>query len=159
MADRELNGGAATHAEADHVGLLDAEVGEQGGRVVGDALVADRPVGVGGAAVRLRVEGDDLAVRGQVGQQRPEVTGRHVGAVQQQHRGTGVRSLDAVDLVVHPEPVDLRVPGLRDGGRGIGHVGSLLGLASSIPMTTHPALAHDNRGSDATGVAPARVTR
>ena len=86
VADGELQGDAAAHAVADDVGVLDAEVSEQGGRVVGHLLVGDRAVDVGGVAVALQLDHDDLSGLGEPGQDRSQRVDRHVGAVQQEQR-------------------------------------------------------------------------
>ena len=111
VADGELDRHTAAHAEADDVGLRDAEVPEERRGVVGHALVGERAVGVGGAAVGLGVGNDDATARGEAGQQRAEVSGGHVRAVEQQDGSAAVR---AVDLVVHLQAVD-------GSETGIGH--------------------------------------
>ena len=115
MPDRQLQPDAAAHAIADDVGLTDAEVLHQRGDVVRHLLVLQGAIDVGGAAVSLQIDGDDLPALGQVRQQRLHGAGRHVGAVEQHDGDTAA----AVDLVVHIEPVHRRVAGLRGG---IGHV-------------------------------------
>jgi hypothetical protein len=73
--------------------------------------VSSSCLSVGGAAVALRVGDDDPATRGEPGQQRAEVRGGHVRAVQQQDGDPVV--LLTVDLVVHLQAVDGGVAGAR----------------------------------------------
>ena len=69
--------------------------------VVGHLLVAEGAVDIGGVAVALQLDGDDLVVLGQGGEDRPPQVDRPKGAMEQDQRLTA-----AVDLVVHLQPVD-----------------------------------------------------
>ncbi len=153
MADSDLDGRRRTHAEPDDIGLLDPQVVQQGGAVVGHPLVRDRPVDIGGAAVALEIGDDHLAGRYQPGQQGAELTGRHVRPVQEQD-GRRVRRL-AVDLVVHVEAVRRGVTGrcgptLRAGGcgsRGVGHCSSCrIGCTPRIGLGLGPQGNRHGRG-------------
>jgi hypothetical protein len=72
--------------------------------VVGHEPGLDRSVDVGGAAVALQVDGDDLVTLGQGGKDRPEHLAGPEPAVQQDHRPPGPAGpevgVDAVDLGV-----------------------------------------------------------
>ena len=87
VIQRQLQGHPAAKAEAEHVGLADAEVVQQRGHVTGQVAQVDVPVDVGGAPVSLQLGGDHLAVGGQLG---PDVAERqvdgHQPAVQQHER-------------------------------------------------------------------------
>ena len=107
MADGELEGDPAAHAVAEGVGLIDPQVPHQGRHVVGHPLVGYGPVDVGGASVSLHLGDDHPPGLGQAGQDRPHGVDRHVGAVQQDQRPAF-----AVDLIVHPETVNLSVVAL-----------------------------------------------
>jgi len=65
-------------------------VPDQRGDVVGHRLVTQRVAGVRGAGVRLQIDGDDPALRGERGQHRAEHLTRAEPAVQQHERLTGV---------------------------------------------------------------------
>jgi len=58
VADGKLEGGGAAHAEAEDVGVVEVEVTDQGGHVVGHVLVGDGAVYVGRAPVPLQLDGD-----------------------------------------------------------------------------------------------------
>ena len=80
------------------------------------AVGAQRPVDVVGPPVGLEVGGDHLAVLGQARQHLAELlVDVEQPAVQQEQRRTAL----AVDLVVHLQAVDRRVPGLRCVGHDI----------------------------------------
>jgi hypothetical protein len=57
-------------AEAEDVGLLYPQVGEEGADVVGQLVERRRSVGVGRASVTLRLDGDHLAAHSQRGKPR-----------------------------------------------------------------------------------------
>ena len=133
---------------------------DERGDVVGHQPHVERPVDVGGPAVPLQVDDDDLVVVGQGGKDRPEHLTRAEAAVQQDHRASRpvrlVVQVDAVDVGVltragafggpfrggHDD--SLCVPGRRDagyrpdgnrkliagGGRFFGRVGSIHTLRS-----------------------------
>ena len=65
VLDGEPQTRAGAHAVADDVGLLDAEIVQESGAIVSHRLVADGTVDIGGPAVTLRVDGDDLPVGSQ----------------------------------------------------------------------------------------------
>ena len=109
MADRELEGDPPAQAEADDVGGRGAEVPQQRGRVLGQLLVGQRPVDVGGPAVPLQLGRDHPPGAGQPGAQPRHHVRGHVGAVEQHQR----RPV-ALDLVVHRERADLRVSRLHE---------------------------------------------
>ena len=102
----KLRGDQAAQAEPEQVRALDVEQVQQPGDVISQAVQAQRPAGVGRVTVTLQFDADRLAGSRQAGQQPPErqVDGGQP-AVQQHQRPPG-----AVDLVVHPQPVDRRVP-------------------------------------------------
>ena len=56
VPDRDLQGHPAAEGVADHVRLLQAEVVDEGGDVVGHQPDVERPVDVGGPAVPLQVD-------------------------------------------------------------------------------------------------------
>ena len=120
MPDRQLQPGGAAHAVADDVGLRDAEVVHQRRDIIGHLLVAKGAVDdVGGVPMALQLDGDDLVVLGQGGEDRSPQVDRPKGAMEQHQRLPG-----AVDLVVHLQPVDRGVAALRarlrHGRRGVG---------------------------------------
>jgi hypothetical protein len=104
VADGELQRDGATHAEAEDVGMVEAEVTDKGRHIIGHVLVGDGAVDVGGAPVPLHLCGDHPAGLRQAGQDRPHCIDGHVGAVEQEKRPAG-----PVDLVEHPQAVDLGV--------------------------------------------------
>jgi hypothetical protein len=65
VADGHLKGDAALHTKTEYVSLLDPEVPQQGGRVVGHRFVGDGAVDVGGVPVPLPLDRDHLAGLGQ----------------------------------------------------------------------------------------------
>ena len=67
MLDRHLQRHPAAEGEADHIRLPQAEVVDQRGDVAGHQAHVQRPVDVGGPAVPLQVDEDDLVVVGQGG--------------------------------------------------------------------------------------------
>ncbi len=114
MAHDERPPDQPAEAEAEDVGLLDPEVGEEGGDVVGQLVDRHRSVGVGRASVTLQFDGDHLAARRQRGEHRAEhEVDREHPAVEQHERSPA-----SVDLVVQPQPVDV-----GEGTRGIIHAG------------------------------------
>ena len=102
--DRRAERHAAAERVADDVRLVEPEVVDQRRDVVGHQPHVDRSVDVGGAAVPLQVDGDDLVALGQRGQDRPEHLARPEPAVQQDQRPPG-----PVGLVVEVDAVDLGV--------------------------------------------------
>jgi hypothetical protein len=82
--------------------------------VIGHEPHVERSVDVGGAAVALEVDDDDLVALGQGGKGRPEHLARPEPAVQQDHRPPGPVGLevevDAVDLGVLAVAVRLSCP-------------------------------------------------
>ena len=113
---------AATERVADDVGLLEPELGDQGGDVVGHEPDVDRTVDVGRPAVRLEIGQDDLVALGESRQGRPEHLTRAESAVEQDERAAR-----AVDLVVEVDPVDV---GVLAGARGLGRPFGSHGLGS-----------------------------
>ncbi len=105
---RVLHRGVECHAAAERiahdVGPVQPEVVDKGRDVVGDEPQLDRPVDVGGAAVTLQVDRDDLMVFRQRWKYRPEHLARSEPTVQQHHRPTG-----PVRLVVEVDAIDLGV--------------------------------------------------
>ena len=94
----------ATERVADDVRLVQPEVVDERGDVVGHQPDVDRSIDVGGAAVALQVDGDDLVALRERGKNRPEHLARPEPAVQQDQRPPGpdrlVVEIDAVDLGV-----------------------------------------------------------
>jgi hypothetical protein len=116
VLDRGQQRHPAAERVAHHVGLVQPEVGDERGDVIGHQPHVDRPVDVGGPAVPLQVHGDDLVPLRQRGKDRPEHLTRPEPAVQEDHRPPG-----AVRLVVEVEAVDLGVvSGARRAGCPIG---------------------------------------
>jgi hypothetical protein len=116
---RGLQRHPAAQGVAHHVRLVQLEMPDERGDVVGHQPHVERPVDVGGPAMPLQVDGDDLVAPGQRGQDRPEHLARPEPAVQQDQRPPG-----AVRLVVQVDAVDLGVlSGARcvRGPAGIGH--------------------------------------
>jgi hypothetical protein len=108
-----LQPGGAAHAVADNIGVGDAQMLHDRRDVVGQLLVVKGTVDdVGGVAMALELDGDDLAMLGQGGQNGPPQVDGPEGAVEQQQRLPA-----AVDLVVHLQPVDRGVAALRGGVR------------------------------------------
>ena len=105
---------AAAERVADEVGLLEPEVVDEGRDVVGHEPDVDRPIDVGGAAVPLEVDRDDLVALGQRREDRPEHLARAEPAVEQDQRPPGpvglVVEVDAVDLGVSAGPVRIGRP-------------------------------------------------
>ena len=95
---------AATERVAHDVGLLEPEVVDERGDVVGHELDVDRPIDVGGPAVALEIGDDDLVARREGRQQRPEHLARPEPAVEEDERPPG-----AVGLVVEVDAVDVGV--------------------------------------------------
>jgi hypothetical protein len=83
----ELPRGGGPHAEAEGVSAVDFDVAEEDGGIVGQLLVAQWAVDVGGAPVSLLVDRDDLASLGQHQQQRPEHFERAHQVAHQGHQG------------------------------------------------------------------------
>ena len=102
MADGELQPGGRAHRVAEHVGLLEADRVHEGGHVVGEVRIGDRPVDVGGAAVALELERIDLVGLGELRDDLAHRRDVHVGAVQHDQR-----IALAGDLVIHLHAVDL----------------------------------------------------
>jgi hypothetical protein len=61
MPDGDLLGGVAAKAVAEDIDLLNAEVFQQRGGVVGQLFVGQRAVDIGGTSVTLEFDGDDLS--------------------------------------------------------------------------------------------------
>ena len=76
----------AAERVADDVGLLEPEVVDERRDVVGHEPDVDRPIDVGGPAVALEVDRDDLVVLRQGREDRPEHLARPEPAVEQDHR-------------------------------------------------------------------------
>jgi hypothetical protein len=72
VADRQPQGDVPAVAVAEQVRLLDPELPERGGGVVGHPGEGQRAVGVGGAAVALLLERDHLAALRERGEESPE---------------------------------------------------------------------------------------
>lgn len=60
MADRGLQGDAGSRAVAEEIRAFDFELPEEGGCVVRHLSVGQRPIDVGGVAVSMLLDGDDL---------------------------------------------------------------------------------------------------
>ena len=69
MLDGHQQGDTASHAVADDVGLLDAEVLHQRSDVIRYLLVLQGAVNFGGAAIALQIDTDDSPTLGQLPQQ------------------------------------------------------------------------------------------
>src|SRR5258706_11057 len=115
MPERDLQTNPATKRKAHDVGVLEAEVLDEYGDIVGHRLEAQRPVDVGGAPVALQVDGDDLPPSGKNGQDRVEHGHADHAAMEQYHR-----IAVAPDLVVELEAVDGRVTGCDCTGHDFG---------------------------------------
>jgi hypothetical protein len=115
---RVLGRGVERHPAAEGVAHqvrgVQPEVVDERGDVIGHEPDVERSVDVGGAAVALQVDDDDLAAFGQGGKGRPEHLARAEPAVQQEHRPPGPMGLevevDAVDLGVLAVAVRLGCP-------------------------------------------------
>jgi hypothetical protein len=101
----------AAERKAHDVGLLVAQVPDQGGDVVGHGLETHRPVDGRRPAVRLKVYADDLAAGSQRRHGRAEHLGRPEAAMEQDQRLAG-----AVDLVAELDAVHRRQRRRRDAG-------------------------------------------
>jgi hypothetical protein len=101
MPQAELQCHAAAEAVAVDVGLFDPQVPQQPGGVVGELLVGERAVDVGGVPMALELDGDHLAVLGQRRDETAQQLDGHVRARQHDQRVPL-----PVDLVVHVQPVD-----------------------------------------------------
>jgi hypothetical protein len=104
VADRQLQGDAAAHAVAEHVGLVDVQVTDQRRGVVGHLLIGERAIDVGRTPVPLLLGRDHPPRLRQPGQDRADHVDRHVRAMQDDQRPAR-----PVDLVVHVERADRRV--------------------------------------------------
>ena len=102
--DRREERDAATERVADDVRLVEPEVVDERRDVVGHEPDVDRAIDVGRPAVTLEVDRDDLVVRGEGGQDRPEHLARAEPAVEQDQRPAA-----AVRLVVEVDAVDVGV--------------------------------------------------
>src|SRR5215210_7791964 len=122
MTNDNLLGGETTHAVAEDIDLFDAEVLHEGGNVVGQLLVGEWAIDISRAAVALHFESDYLPRLGQGRHQRPEHVDGPEGPVENDERYAAT----AMNLVVHPQPVDRRVAGFNRrwicDGRGIGRL-------------------------------------
>jgi hypothetical protein len=78
---------------------------EQRGGIVGQLLVGERAIDIGGVPVPLHLGNDDLSRLGEKRHQLPQRLGRHEGAVQQEQRPAL-----PMNLVIHLEAIDRRVP-------------------------------------------------
>jgi hypothetical protein len=105
VRDRQLVASEPAETEADHVGLLDPQVVEQGYHVGSKVREGRGTVDVGGATVTLELDRDDPMVLGERrhGDAEVQLDG-HQTAVEEHQR----RSL-AVFFVVEVQPVDIRV--------------------------------------------------
>jgi len=105
---RVLDRGQQSHPAAERVahdvGLVQPEMVDERGNVIGHEPDVDRPVDVGRPAVSLQVGGDDLVPLGERGKDRPEhLTGPEATVQQDQRPPRAVRfviELEAVHLGV-----------------------------------------------------------
>ena len=126
---------AATERIADQVRLVEPEVVDERRDVVGHEPDVERAIDVGRPAVTLEIDRDDLVVRGEGGQGRPEHLAREEPAVEQDHRPAA-----AVHLVVEVDAVDVGVlAGAPGFGRPFrrGHWGLLLPRRTILTPSVH----------------------
>ena len=95
-----LQGDPATQRITHNVGLLDPEILNQPGNVVGHCLETQRPVDIGRVSVTLQFNSDDLPFLGEGLQVRPEHGDTDDSTMQQDQRFSG-----PANFVVKLEPV------------------------------------------------------
>jgi hypothetical protein len=83
VLDRGAQGGRAAEGVAHHVGLHQAEMPDEGGDVIGQGLVPQRPVHVRGVTMSLQVDRDNPALLGQQREDRSIHLAHAEAAVQQ----------------------------------------------------------------------------
>ena len=128
VPDNDLQGDVRAHAVAEEVGLLDAQLSKGGDRVIGHLLRRQRTIDVGRVTMRLHLQADHLPGLGQPGENVLKGRADRGERPVQQHK----RLSFAVDLVVHVEAVDWRVP--RANRCHVGRFGHRL---TSPPTTTY----------------------
>ncbi len=110
VLDRKPEGDPATQRVAHRVNLLVTDLRHDHGHVVAHVVDPNAPIAQGGAAMALEIDGDDLPLLRERGQQRAEHVDRTESAVQQEQR-----LAVTVDLVVVVDAVrfDVSVRGHR----------------------------------------------
>jgi hypothetical protein len=103
---------SAAERISNEVGLVQLKVVDERRDVIGHEPEVDRPIDVGGPAVPLQVDGDDLMARGQRGKDGPEHLARPEPAMQQDQRPSR-----SVRLEVEVDAIDL---GILAGALGVG---------------------------------------
>jgi hypothetical protein len=68
VPDSDLQGNGRSHAVAEEIGLFDAKLLQRSGRVISHLFIREWAINVGGTAVALHLEGDDLPGSGKLRQ-------------------------------------------------------------------------------------------
>src|SRR5262245_49374895 len=106
MAQTQLQCNAAAKAVAVHVRSIDSEMVQERGDVVGEHLVREGTADVGGMPMTLELDRNHSVTR----RERPHQTSHQPhGHVRARQYDQGLA--DTVSLVIHLEPVDMRVTG------------------------------------------------
>ncbi|MNJ49071.1 hypothetical protein D3C77_442860 [compost metagenome] len=113
MPDRHLQGDGTAIAETEQIGLINMQVSQQCCSVVGRLLETERSLGdVGGVAVALLLESNDLTLGRQRGKNLRKRRLDGVATTMQQHKRRLSSVSDAVSFEIEVQPIDGGVTGL-----------------------------------------------